>query len=43
GLIKGSIKGTSVCYCIDPDTWKVLESTLQDFLANYKGETICCQ
>lgn len=43
GLIKGSIEGTSVCYCIDPDTWKVLESIMQDFLANYKGETVCCQ
>ena len=22
GLIKGSIEGTSVCYCIDEKTWK---------------------
>jgi DNA-binding transcriptional ArsR family regulator len=43
GLIKGSIEGTSVCYCIDPETWMILESVMQDFLAKYKGETVCCQ
>lgn len=43
GLIKGSIAGTSVCYCINPKTWKILESVMQDFMANYKGETVCCQ
>ncbi len=28
GLIKGNIKGTSVCYCIDIDNWMKIKSVL---------------
>ena len=42
GLIQGTIEGVSVCYCIDPKNWKLLEGYLGDFLNAYKGPTTCC-
>ena len=43
GVIKGSISGTSVCYCIDMDNWKVYKETFSAFLnqdINLEGS--CC-
>ena len=31
GLIKGSIEGTSVCYCIDDERWKEIQSLFDGF------------
>jgi predicted transcriptional regulator len=42
GLIQGTIEGASVCYCIDPKVWKLLENQLSTFLADYKGPANCC-
>ncbi|WGQ11499.1 metalloregulator ArsR/SmtB family transcription factor [Pedobacter gandavensis] len=42
GLIQGTIEGVSVCYCINPKTWKMMESQLGAFLGAYKGEIPCC-
>ena len=42
GLIQGTIEGVSVCYCIDPKNWKLLERYLGTFLSAYKGPTTCC-
>ena len=42
GIIQGTIEGVSVCYCINPETWKLLEDQLGAFLGSYKGETTCC-
>lgn len=42
GIIQGTIEGVSICYCINPKTWKLLEEQLGGFLASYKGETPCC-
>ena len=42
GLIQGTIEGVSVCYCIDPKTWKMMEKQLGTFLGAYKGEIPCC-
>lgn len=42
GIIQGTIEGVSVCYCIDPITWKLLESKLGVFLGSYKGIANCC-
>tara|TARA_R110001583_G_scaffold13031_2_gene56920 strand:- start:12807 stop:13139 length:333 start_codon:yes stop_codon:yes gene_type:complete len=30
GIIKGTIEGTSVCYCINEDVWKAIK---QDFIS----------
>ncbi|MCX2450278.1 metalloregulator ArsR/SmtB family transcription factor [Pedobacter sp. PLR] len=42
GLIQGTIEGVSVCYCINPKTWKMMENQLGAFLGSYKGEIPCC-
>ncbi|MFT4791754.1 MAG: DNA-binding transcriptional ArsR family regulator [Arcticibacterium sp.] len=33
GLIKGSISGTSVCYCIDEKVWGEVELAFSDFFS----------
>ncbi|HET8827813.1 MAG TPA: metalloregulator ArsR/SmtB family transcription factor [Pelobium sp.] len=42
GIIQGTIEGVSVCYCINPKTWALLEEQLGGFLGSYKGEANCC-
>lgn len=43
GLIKGSIEGTSICYCIDPEAWKMLKGTLNNFFDSYQEtHQDCC-
>lgn len=42
GIIQGTIEGVSICYCINPKTWKLLEQQLGAFLGSYKGGTACC-
>lgn len=32
GIIKGSIEGTSVCYCIDQEKWIEVTTLFKDFL-----------
>jgi DNA-binding transcriptional ArsR family regulator len=41
GLIKGTIEGTSMCYCIDPKTWAQFQKDLGALFAAYKGEDNC--
>jgi predicted transcriptional regulator len=42
GIIKGTIEGVSVCYCINPKIWKLLQDQLGAFLGSYVGGTTCC-
>ncbi len=43
GLIQGTIEGVTVCYCIHPATWKLLEHDLAGFFASFKGNgSACC-
>lgn len=42
GIIQGTIEGVSVCYCINPVTWKLLETQIGAFLGSYKAGAICC-
>lgn len=42
GLIKGTIEGVSVCYCIDPSAWRKLEKDLNDLFQSYNDPTTCC-
>lgn len=42
GIIQGTIEGVSVCYCINPETWKLLETQIGTFLGSYKGAANCC-
>ena len=42
GIIQGNIEGTSVCYCINADTWKRYDSLFEAFFGSYKAPTTCC-
>ena len=42
GLIQGTIEGVSVCYCIQPENWKLLQSQLNTFFAAYTPQNNCC-
>ena len=42
GIIQGTIEGVSVCYCIEPEAWKVLSTQLSEFFKSYKGPANCC-
>ncbi|HEY0896342.1 MAG TPA: metalloregulator ArsR/SmtB family transcription factor [Sphingobacteriaceae bacterium] len=42
GLIQGTIEGVSVCYCIEPENWRILQKHLESFFASYKGPATCC-
>ena len=42
GLIKGTIEGVSVCYCIEPKAWAELEKELDSLFQSFKGANTCC-
>lgn len=41
GLIKGSIEGPTICYCIDEKAWNRATKLISGFMESYKG-TDCC-
>lgn len=42
GLIKGTIEGTSVCYCIDEKVWKQFRKEFDAFFVAYNPVDNCC-
>jgi len=42
GLIRGTIEGTSVCYCIDDKTWRQYQREMDAFFAHYENPRNCC-
>ncbi|GER60232.1 transcriptional regulator [Patiriisocius marinus] len=43
GLIKGSVEGTSVCYCIHKENWIAMKSVMSQFLnQDITQENKCC-
>ncbi|MGI4729715.1 MAG: ArsR/SmtB family transcription factor [Janthinobacterium lividum] len=42
GLIQGTIEGTSICYCIEPKNWALLQNQLGNFLGSYTAHQNCC-
>lgn len=42
GLIKGTIEGTSVCYCIDPEGWNSIGEDWKSFMGSYTPATQTC-
>ncbi|MCM5663329.1 ArsR/SmtB family transcription factor [Galbibacter mesophilus] len=43
GVIKGTISGTSVCYCIDTENWNELTSGLLELISfNVADNNSCC-
>lgn len=42
GIIKGNIEGTSVCYCINEETWTEIKQELNSFFIENAQEKECC-
>lgn len=43
GLIKGTIEGTSMCYCIDKEKWKEIQDQFSAFFElPIAGKSSCC-
>ncbi|MCR9182612.1 MAG: metalloregulator ArsR/SmtB family transcription factor [Flavobacteriaceae bacterium] len=43
GLIKGTIEGTSVCYCIDTENWNKMKQFIGEFLnQDLNSDKMCC-
>jgi len=42
GLIKGTVEGTSVCYCIDEKVWSQYKSVMEKFFVSYELKNKCC-
>jgi ArsR family transcriptional regulator, arsenate/arsenite/antimonite-responsive transcriptional repressor len=43
GIIKGTVEGTSVCYCIDNNKWDNIKAILNTFLSKTNSSNnICC-
>ena len=42
GIIKGTVEGTSVCYCIDKKIWKQYQQHMQQFFVSYEVKSSCC-
>ena len=41
GLIKGTIEGTSVCYCIDAKVWNQYKLVFEAFFVTYVNKDCC--
>ncbi len=42
GLIKGSIEGTSICYCIHTENWAAMKAVMNQFLNQDLEKRDCC-
>lgn len=42
GLIKGTIEGTSVCYCINSEKWLEMKQQFSHFLNQNTSSISCC-
>src|SRR6201994_3488618 len=42
GIIQGTIEGVSVCYCIEPKAWKLLQKELNGLFSSYEVKNTCC-
>ncbi|WP_436514803.1 ArsR/SmtB family transcription factor [Ekhidna sp. To15] len=41
GLIKGTVEGTSMCYCINQEVWNGVKERLQGLLDSYNPADCC--
>ncbi len=41
GIIQGTIEGVTVCYCIEPNAWKLLQKDLSLFFNSFEAQTCC--
>ncbi|OJW79615.1 MAG: transcriptional regulator [Bacteroidetes bacterium 46-16] len=41
GIIQGTIEGVTVCYCIEPTAWKILQHNMATFFSSYSPNNCC--
>ncbi len=41
GLIKGSIEGPSMSYCINEEVWVLVKNQFQSLFGKYRGQDCC--
>lgn len=41
GLIKGTVEGTSMCYCINAEVWDTVKTRLQGLMDSYSPKECC--
>jgi len=42
GLVKGTIEGPSICYCINPEVWNLAKKKLDDLFDSFRDDVSCC-
>lgn len=42
GIIKGTVDGASVCYCIDEKVWKQYKDQMAKFFVSFEVKNNCC-
>lgn len=42
GLIKGTIEGTSICYCVDEKNWSKLQKFMNHYFEKIEQKKSCC-
>ncbi len=42
GIIKGTVEGTSVCYCINPEVWQEFRQFFAEFFTEINNINKCC-
>lgn len=42
GIIKGTVEGTSMCYCINKEGWSQVERQFSTLFDRYKSNVNCC-
>lgn len=42
GFIKGTVEGTSICYCINADKWLEMKEEISNFLNQTSASFNCC-
>ncbi|XOV92699.1 MAG: ArsR/SmtB family transcription factor [Bacteroidota bacterium] len=42
GIIKGTVTGTSMCYCIDQEVWEKVKGDFDQLFNKYDPQKLCC-
>ncbi len=42
GIIQGTIEGTSISYCINPEKWKEIQGTFDSLFQGFNPDFECC-
>jgi predicted transcriptional regulator len=42
GIIKGSIDGSKINYCINPQRWEIIQKQFEDLFNTFQSKYNCC-